>query len=251
MLQCNPCTTPIDTKPKLSSVEGRSVSNATEFCSLAGALQYLTITRTNISYAVQQICLFMPAPKEPHLQLLKCVLQYLKGTMSYGLQITKLASTTIVAYSDADWAGCPDTRCSTSGYCVYLGNNLVAWSSKRQHTVSRSSAKAEYRAIANAVSETCWLRQLLHELRRPPKSATIVFCDNISTQYLASNPVQHQHTKHVEIDLHFVRDKVALGEVKVMHVPTQSQFADIFTKGLPHILHEEFHHGLHIVPRPG
>jgi hypothetical protein len=251
MLNCNPCTTPIDTKPKLSPAAGPSVANATELRSLAGALQYLTITRPDISYAVQQICLFMHAPKAPHLQLLKRVLRYLQGTMSYGLQITKSSSYDITAYSDADWAGCPDTRRSTSGYCVYLGDNLLAWSSRRQHTVSRSSAEAEYRAVANAVSETCWLRQLLQELRRPPRRATLVFCDNVSAQYLATNPVQHQRTKHVEIDLHFVRDKVALGEVKVLHVPSQSQFADIFTKGLPRLLHEEFRGSLNVVPRPG
>jgi hypothetical protein len=197
MLNCNPCTTPIDTKPKLSSATGRSVRNATEFRSLAGALRYLTITRPDISYAVQQICLFMHDPKEPHLQLLKRVLRYLHGTMSYGLHISKSSSVDIVAYSDADWAGCPDTRRSTSGYCVYLGDNLVAWSSKRQHTVSQSSAEAEYRVVANAVSETYWLRQLLQELRRPTQKATVVFCDNISAQYLVTNPVQHQRTKHI------------------------------------------------------
>jgi hypothetical protein len=193
----------------------------------------------------------MHDPHDIHLQLLKRVLRYLKGTLSHGLQIIKSSSSAIRAYSDADWAGCPDTRRSTSGYCVYLGDNLVAWSSKRQNTVSRSSAEAEYRAVANAVAETCWLRQLLQELRRPPTSATIVFCDNVSAQYLATNPVQHHRTKHIEIDLHFVRDRVALGEVKVLHVPSASQFADIFTKGLPRVLHEDFRCSLNIVPRPG
>jgi hypothetical protein len=130
---------------------------------------------------------------------------------------------------------------------VFLGANLISWSSKRQAAVSRSSAEAEYRAVANAVAEASWLRQLLMELHATLRRATIVFCDNISTVYMSSNPVQHQHTKHIEIDLHFVCDQVALGQVKVLHVPTSSQYADIFTKGLPSSVFTEFRSSLNIV----
>ena len=121
-----------------------------------------------------------------------------------------------------------------------LGDNLVSWSSKRQPTVSQSSAKAEYRAVANGVAEACWLRQLLQELHNPLTTSTLVYCDNVSAVYLSTNPVQHQRTKHVEIDLHFVRERVAIGDVCVLHVPTTSQFADIFTKGLPTSVFSEF-----------
>ena len=92
---------------------------------------------------------------------------------------------------DVDWAGCPTTRRSTSGYCVFLGDNLQSWSSKRQHTLSRSSAEAEYRGVANAVAETAGLHNLLRELHTPLFSATIVYCDNVSATYLTANPVQH------------------------------------------------------------
>ena len=158
MADCKPCATPVDTNPKVSADSGAPVADPTDFRSLAGALQYLTFTRLDISYAVQQICLYMHDPREPHLAALKRILRYLRGTPSLGLLIRPSASSELIVYSDADWAGCPDTRKSTSGYAVFLGDNLVSWSSKRQNTVSRSSAEAEYRAVANAVAEVSWLR---------------------------------------------------------------------------------------------
>ncbi|KAJ9545500.1 hypothetical protein OSB04_025207 [Centaurea solstitialis] len=246
---CNPCSTPADTKSKLPS-SGAPVSDPTLYRSLAGALQYLTFTRPDISYAVQQICLFMHDPREPHFNVLKRILRYLRGTLSMGLFLRPSSIDRLVSYTDADWAGCPDTRRSTSGFCVFLGDNLVSWSSKRQHVVSRSSNESEYRGIANAVAESAWLRNLLLELRLPLSRATVVFCDNVSAMYLANNPVQHQRTKHVEIDLHFVRERVALGHVRVLHVPSSHQFADIFTKGLPTQLFLDFRSSLSIRSPP-
>ncbi|KAJ9564021.1 hypothetical protein OSB04_009181 [Centaurea solstitialis] len=245
MVSCNPCSTPADTKTKLA-VDGEPVSDPTLYRSLVGALQYLTFTRPDIAYAIQQVCLFMHDPRLPHLNALKGILRYLKGTLSHGLHIKASAVDRLVAYSDADWAGCPNTRRSTSGFCVYLGDNLVSWSSKRQHVVSRSSAEAEYRGIANVVAEAAWLRNLLLELSCPLSRATVVFCDNVSAMYLASNPVQHQRTKHVEIGLHFVRERVAIGHVRVLHVPSAYQYADIFTKGLPSSLFLDFRDSLNI-----
>ena len=245
MSNCKPSSTPVDTNPKLPA-DGPPVSDPTDFRSLAGALQYLTFTRPDISYAVQQICLHMHDPREPHLAALKRILRYISGTLHLGLLIRPSSHPELIVYSDADWAGCPDTRRSTSGYAVFLGDSLVSWSSKRQNTVSRSSAEAEYRAVANAVAEASWLRQLLSELHTPLRKTTLVYCDNISTVYMSSNPIQHQRTKHVEIDLHFVREHVALGDVRVLHVPTTSQFADIFTKGLPTSVFTEFRSSLNV-----
>nr|GEU82310.1 ribonuclease H-like domain-containing protein [Tanacetum cinerariifolium] len=186
--------TPIDTESKLGS-DGDSVSDPTLYRSLAGSLQYLTFTRPDISYAVQQVCLHMHDPREPHFSALKRILRYIRGTLDYGFQLFLSSTTDLVAYSNADWAGCPTTRRSTSGYCVFFfGNNLLSWSYKRQPTLFRSSAEAEYRVVVNAVAETCWLRNLLRELHTPLSSAMIVCCDNISVVYLSCNPVQHQHT---------------------------------------------------------
>ncbi|GKA40981.1 ribonuclease H-like domain-containing protein [Tanacetum coccineum] len=176
MQNCNPCNTPIDTESKLGS-DGDPVSDPTLYRSLAGALQYLTFTRPNLSYAVQQL----------------------------------------TAFTDADWAGCPVTRRSTFGYCVFLGDNLLSWSAKRQVTLSRSTVEVEYRSVANVVVEC-----MASEFR----------------------------TKHIEIDIHFVRDYVASGHVRVIHVPSRFQYADIFTKGLPSALFLEFRFNLNVCPPP-
>jgi hypothetical protein len=218
--------------------------------SLAGALQYLTFTRPDISYAVQQVCLHMHAPSTEHMLALKRILRYVQGTIHFGLHLSPSPITKLISYTDADWGGCPDTRRSTSGYCVFLGDNLISWSSKRQPTLSRSSAEAEYRGVANVVSESCWIRNLLLELHFPIPQATLVYCDNVSAIYLSGNPVQHQRTKHIEMDIHFVREKVARGQARVLHVPSRHRIANIFPKGLPHILFDDFRTSLSVREPP-
>jgi hypothetical protein len=250
MSSCKPVSTLVDTKAKLSGLSGNPYHNPSEYRSLVGALQYLTFTRPNIAYAIQQVCLFMHDPRTQHMTALKQIIRYIKGTIHHGLHLSPSLVDTLISYTDADWGGCPDTRRSTSGYCVYLGNNLVSWSAKRQSTLSRSSAEAEYRGVANVVAESCWLRNLLLELQCPIIKATLVYCDNVSDVYLSGNPIQHQRTKHIEMDIHFVREKVAKGQVRVLHVPSHYQIADIFTKGLPLQLFDDFRDSLNIRQPP-
>jgi hypothetical protein len=188
----------------------------------------------------------MHDPREPNLTAVKRILRYLQGTLDHSLLLRRASTSDFVVYTDADLVGCPDTRRSTSRYVVFLGDNLVSWSSKHQNVVSRSSAEAVYRAVANGVAEACWLRQLLVELHNPLSRATLVYCDNVSAVYLSTNPVQHQRIKNVEIDLHFIRERVAVGDVRVLHVPTASQFTDIFTKGLSSSVFSEFRYSLNI-----
>ncbi|GKC67050.1 ribonuclease H-like domain-containing protein [Tanacetum coccineum] len=172
MLTCNPCRTPVDTDSKLAAT-GDPVSDPTLYRRLAGALQYLTFTRPDISYAVELV-----------------------------------------------------------------------------FTLSQSSAEAEYRGVANAMAETCRLRNLLRELHTPLSTVTIVYYDNVSVVYLSSNPVQHQRTKHIEINIHFVRDLVTTGHIRVLHVPSHYQYVDIFTKGLPTALFDEFRDNLSVRSSP-
>jgi hypothetical protein len=158
MADCKPCTTPVDLKAKLAGDSGLPVEDASQFRSIAGALQYLTFTRSDIAYAVQQICLHMHDPWEPHLTPMKHILCYLRGTPDLGLMLHRSSGSDLVANTDANWTGCPDTWRFTSGYAVFLGDNLISWSAKRLTVVSRSSVEAEYRAVANGVAEATWLR---------------------------------------------------------------------------------------------
>nr|GEU73165.1 ribonuclease H-like domain-containing protein [Tanacetum cinerariifolium] len=200
--------------------EGAHVQDPTLYRNLAGRLQYLTFIRPDLSYAVQHICLYIHDPREPHLAALKRILRYIQGTLDLGLHLYASSTTSLVSYTDADWAVCPSTRMSTSGYCVFLGDNLLSWSAKRQHTLSRFSSKAEYWGVANVVAETSWLRNLLRELHSPLSTATLIYCDNVSDVYMSANPIQHQRTKHIEIDIHFFRDIVTTGHVRVLHMPS-------------------------------
>lgn len=175
-----------------------------------------------------------------HLALLKRLLRYVRGMTSLGLHLRPSTKLAMTAYTNADWAGCPDTRRSTSGFYVFLGDSLVSWPSKRQPTVSRSSPEVEYRAVANAAAECIWLRQLLDKLQCSISKATVAYCDNVKAVYMFSNPIHHKRTKHIELDIHFVREHVQLGDLRVLHVPTGEQFVDVMTKGLPTATFEAF-----------
>jgi hypothetical protein len=158
MADCKPCTTLVDLQVKLAGDSRPPVEDVSQFRSIAGALQYLTFTHSDIAYTVQLICLHMHDPREPHLMTMKHILRYLQGMPDHGLLLLHSSGSDLVIYTDADWVGCPETRRSMSGYAVFLGDNLVSWSAKRYTIVSRSSAKAEYRAVANGVAEATWLR---------------------------------------------------------------------------------------------
>lgn len=229
MLEAKSYPTPMVSDLKLSKEEGEPTVDGKLYRSVVGALQYVTITRPELSFSVNKVSQYMACPLDTHWKAVKRILRYLSGTIDYGLQI-KASDFKLCGFSDSDWASDVDDRRSTTGYCVFFGGNLVSWCSKKQKVVSRSSTEAEYRSLAHAVSEISWIRSLLHELHIPVKSPPVIWVDNLSTIALASNPVLHSRAKHIELDIHFVRDKVAAKEIEHRHVPSLDQVADILTK---------------------
>ncbi|PKA64299.1 Retrovirus-related Pol polyprotein from transposon TNT 1-94 [Apostasia shenzhenica] len=224
---------PISTPTTVISTKSSTpLSDPSLYRSIVGALQYVTITRPDIAFAVNRACQYMHTPTEEHWAAVKCILRYLKSTILYGLTIHHHTPFTFHAFSDADWGGSPEDRRSTGGFAIFLGKNLVSWTSKKQPTVSRSSTEVEYKAIANANAELIWLQSLLIELQIPTNGTPTLWCDNIGATYLTANPIFHARTKHIEIDFHFVRERVATNQLKVSYISTKDQVADIFTKPL-------------------
>jgi histone deacetylase 1/2 len=232
MENCKATSTPLATGDCLSR-ESRTPLDADDsfrYRSVVGGLQYLTLTRPDLSFAVNKVCQFLSQPTNVHWEVVKRILRYVKGTLSTGLLFRKSATTSISIFTDADWAGCVDDRRSTGGFAVFVGPNLISWSSKKQPTVSRSSTEAEYKALANGAAEAIWLESLLRELGISQQRTPILWCDNLGATYLTANPVFHARTKHIEVDFHFVRECVAAGTLHARFISSDDQLADVFTK---------------------
>ncbi|KAH9799567.1 retrovirus-related pol polyprotein from transposon RE2 [Citrus sinensis] len=232
LTHCSPVPTPMSTGQYLTKASGTDIANVSQYRSIIGALQYVTLTRPEISFSVNKLSQFLSYLKSSHWEACKRLLRYLKGTIHFGLQFYNCGALQINCFSDSDWAGDRDDRKSVAGFAVFLGPNLVSWSSKKQSVVSRSSAEAEYRALAHAASEVVWIKSLLAELQVQLSTTPLMWCDNQSAISLAYNPIYHAKTKHVELDIHFIRDKVASKEIDVCFVPSEDQTTDVLTKAL-------------------
>ncbi|GMJ03495.1 cysteine-rich RLK (RECEPTOR-like protein kinase) 8 [Hibiscus trionum] len=231
---CKPAATPIEINHKLGdSKEDDMAVDRNSFQRLVGRLIYLSHTRPDIAYAVGVVSQFMHNPKESHLRAVVQILQYLKGTPGKGIMFKRGEKLTLEAYTDADYAGSIVDRRSTSGYYTFFGGNLVTWRSKKHNVVARSSAEAEFRAMALGICELLWLKIILEDLKVKLDGPMKLYCDNKSAINIAHNPVQHDRTKHVEVDRHFIKEKLDSGLICTPYVTTGNQVADILTKGLP------------------
>jgi len=230
MLECKPADTPIVQNHRLGEYPDQAPTDKGRYQRLVRKLIYLSHTRPDIAYAVSVVNQFMHNPSEDHMDAVTRILRYLKASPEKGLMFSKNSHLEINGYSDADWAGSISDRKSTSGYFMFVGGNLVTWRSKKQKVVALSSAEAKFRGMAKGLCELLWIRRLLTELGFPPTSEMELFCDNKSATAISHDPVQHDRTKHVEVDRHFIKENL---EDKIIHFPfvkSENQLADILTK---------------------
>ncbi|PNX91594.1 putative copia-type protein [Trifolium pratense] len=232
LLGAKPVGFPLEQNHQLSLVGGQPISDPGRYRRLVGRLIYLSVTRPELSYSVHTLAQFMQNPKQEHWDAALRVVRYLKGNPGQGILLRADCDLQISAWCDSDWASCPLTRRSLTGWFVLLGHSPISWKTKKQHTVSRSSAEAEYRAMAATTCELKWLKALLSSLGVAHDLPMKLYCDSQAALHIAANPIFHERTKHIEIDCHFVRNEVVSGNITTKHVSSQTQLADILTKAL-------------------
>ncbi|KAJ9561128.1 hypothetical protein OSB04_006288 [Centaurea solstitialis] len=231
LTSCTPMKTPMAPPLSLDKDSKGKPVDVTLYRGMIGSLLYLTASRPDIMYSTCLCARYQAEPKESHLTAVKRIFRYLKGTPNLGLWYSKDSGFDLTAYSDSDFAGCKIDRKSTTGGCHLLGGKLVSWTSKKQNSVSTSTAEAEYVAAGICCAQVLWLRNQLQDydiqLSKIP-----IYCDNTSAIAIANNPVLHSKTKHIEVRYHFIRDHVMNGDIELHFVPTEYQLADLFTKPL-------------------
>ena len=251
MQDCNPILTPMDPGAKLSTeMSPKDDQNEIErmkkvpYQNAIRSLMYTMLgTRPDIAFAVGAVSRYSSNPGEGHWKAVKRILRYLKGTITYELTYGEAA--TLQGYTDADWAGAIDDRHSTSGYVFKLSGGAITWSSKKQATVALSSTEAEYMGLCQATKEATWIKRLLIKLEHHQANDSVnIYCDNQGVIALAKNAVHHTRTKHIDVQYHFIREKVQKNEIKILYCGTEDMVADIFTKGLGKDKHNRFRDGL-------
>jgi len=246
MRDCKSVSIPLEPNVKYSREQGpqneeeREGMKSVPYREAVGSLMYLMVcTRMDIAAAVGTFSRFMQDPGLAHWEGIKRVLKYLKGTSGKCLRFVRQGGVLLSGFCDSDFAGCIDTRRSTSGYLFLLGGGAVSWSSKRQQTVVLSTTEAEYVSGSHAAKEALWLKRFITDLGWDQR-AVVVHCDSTSALRLMKNPEYHSRTKHIEVHFHFIREKIEAGELEFKYIGTDLQCADFLTKGLSREKHQRF-----------
>ena len=230
MLGCKLVETPMEMNHKLEIHPDQAPIDKGRYQRLVGRLIYLSHTRLDIAYAVSVVSQFMHAPSEEHMEAVYQILRYLKSAPGKGLLSSKNGISNIEGYTDSDWAGDQTTRRSTSSYFTFVEGNLVTWENKKQKVVARSSAEAEFRGMAHGVCKLLWIRNILRDLGIEYATPMNLHCDNKAAIQIAQNPVQHDCTKHVEVDCHFIKENLDEKIIQFSFIQSESQLADMLTK---------------------
>jgi hypothetical protein len=227
-----PISVPLEQNVKLSADEGDLVEDTTMYKRIVGSLIYMIIIRLDLSYAIGVVSQFMETPRKPHLDAVRHILKYIKHTLECGIFYETQSQLQVHGYAYSDWAGNVSNRRSTNGFMFSFGSGAINWNSKKQPTVALSSTEAIYKGTTIVTCEVVWLQKLLLDLGQSLDAPVVIYCDNISSILLANNPVYHARTKHIEVHYHFIREKVLTKEIDLIHVNTEDQVIDIFTKAL-------------------
>ena len=224
--------TPLAPGSRLDNNDDASKADIKQYQAMVGSLMYAMLcTRPDLAYGIQQLSQFNSNPTKAHFQAAKRVFRYLQGTQTTGLVYDDGSIIPIQGYCDADYAADHDRK-SISGYVFTLAGSPISWQAKKQTTVAQSTVEAEYAAMAHAAKEMIWFKYLLKDLGMSKYQPAILFCDNQGAIALAKNPTHHAKTKHVDVQLHFIRDHVEKGTINVKYCPTEVMLADLMTKGL-------------------
>lgn len=250
MDQCNPVDLPATPGVFFTRDNKNEGSIQVPFREAVGSLLYLMLSsRPDISFSVNQVSQFCEKPQNCHWAAVKKILAYLKRTSEHGIRFGP-ELTSLLGFTDADFAGDTDTRRSTSGYVFLLNGGPIAWSSRRQKCVTLSTTEAEYVAACEAAREGVWLKRLLNELMPNWSEPIPLMCDNMSSIDLSKNPRFHQLTKHIHVRYHFIRLAQEEKEIDVRHIPSKQQLADSFTKPLANPRFTDLRNAISVVSVP-
>jgi hypothetical protein len=250
MEDCKSVSTPMITGCKLSKEDESKQANKIQYRSKIGILLYVTTSRLYIMQEVELVARFQDAPKETHVQVVKMIFRYLKGTLDFGLWYPTSKKFTLTTHIDAYWEGSLDDKNNTNGGALFLGNILVSWLNKKQSSIPLCTIEEKYIEATTCCTQVLRMKQTLKDIKVEYNQPISILCDNTSAINISKNLVMHSKTKHITIKYHFLRDQFIEQNVNMEYISTKKQVIDIFKKPLPRETFEHLRQKLGVVPMP-